>query len=282
MNNFRTWLLMGALTILLVSIGGMVGGRGGMIVFLGLALVMNFVSYYHSDKIAIKMTKSKELTPAEAPDLFQMVRGLSQRAEIPMPRIFLTPSNQPNAFATGRNYDKAVVAVTQGLMDIMDRSELEGVIAHELAHIKNRDILIGSIAASIAGAVMIIADVARFSAMFFGGRDNDNNGGVIGIIAMSVIAPMAALVVQMAISRSREYQADRSGAEIAGNPNGLANALLKLEQSSKRVPMEVSPAAAHMFIINPLSGRSLASLFSTHPSVDSRVQRLYELSGIAY
>lgn len=282
MNNFRTWLLMGALTVLLVSIGGMVGGRGGMIVFLGFALVMNFVSYYHSDKIAIRMTKSKELTPGEAPDLHQMVRGLSQRAGIPMPRIFLTPSNQPNAFATGRNYDKAVVAVTQGLMDIMDRSELEGVIAHELAHIKNRDILIGSIAASIAGAVMIIADVARFSAMFFGGRDNDNNGGVIGIIAISVIAPMAALVVQMAISRSREYQADRSGAEIAGNPNGLANALLKLEQSSKRVPMEVSPAAAHMFIINPLSGRALASLFSTHPSVDSRVQRLYELGGVAY
>lgn len=281
MNNFRTWLLMGALTAMLVLIGGMVGGRGGMILFFGIALIMNFVSYYYSDKIAVRMTKSKELSRDEAPELFDMVSSLSTRAGIPMPRVFLTPSSQPNAFATGRNYQKAVVAVTQGLMDLMNRSELEGVIAHELAHIKNRDILIGSIAASIAGAVMIIADMARFSAMFFGGRDNEDNGGIIGILAISIMAPIAAMIVQMAISRSREYQADRSGAEIAGNPMGLANALLKLEGASKRAPMDISPAAAHMFIVNPLSGRALAGLFSTHPAVDSRVQKLYELVGLA-
>lgn len=282
MNNFRTWVLMAGLTMILVFLGGLVGGRSGMIIFFGLALLMNFVSFYQSDKIAVAMTRSKQLDEGQAPELIEIVNSLSKRAGIPMPRIFLTPSNQPNAFAAGRNPERAVVAVTQGLVNLMNRSELEGVIAHELAHIKNRDILIGSVAASIAGAVMMIASMARFSAMFFGGRDSeDNAGGMIGLLAVAIVAPIAAMVVQMAISRSREYEADKVGADISGSPIGLANALLKLDQTSKRVPMEVSPATAHMFIINPLSGRSFAGLFSTHPSVDSRVKKLNELAGLA-
>lgn len=252
-----------------------------MMAFFIFALVMNMVSYYYSDKIAVKMTRSKPLGESEAPDLYRSVRNLSSNAGIPMPRVYLTPSNQPNAFATGRNPKNAVVAVTQGLLDLMNRSELEGVLAHEIAHIKNRDILIGSIAAAMAGAIMMVASMARYS-MMFGGRGSRNNAnGAIALIMIAVLAPIAALIVQMAISRSREYQADKSGAEIAGNPMGLANALTKLDQSIKRIPMEVSPATAHMFIMNPLSGRSLMNLFSTHPSVESRVNKLNELAAIA-
>lgn len=282
MNNFRTWLLMAILTMLLVSIGGLIGGGSGMALFFIFALVMNMVSYFYSDKIAVAMTRSKPVSESESPELYQSLRHLSLRAGIPMPRVYLTPSNQPNAFATGRNPKNAVVAVTQGLLDIMNRSELNGVLAHELAHIKNRDILIGSIAASIAGAVMMLANIARYSMLFYGGRNDRNNGGsAVALIAVSILAPIAALIVQMAISRSREYQADARGSNIAGNPIGLANALIKLDEASKRVPMQVSPASAHMFIINPFSGRSLMSLFSTHPSVESRIKRLHELADIA-
>lgn len=282
MNNFRTWLLLGALTMLLVLIGGVIGGRSGMMLFFVFALIINMVSYYYSDKIAITMTRSKPVSESEAPELYQSIRSLSSNAGIPMPRIYLTPSNQPNAFATGRNPNNAVVAVTQGLLNIMNRPELDGVLAHEIAHVKNRDILIGSIAASIAGAIMMLANMARYSMLFFGGRDDRNNaGGAVALIVVSILAPIAALIVQMAISRSREYQADASGAQIAGNPMGLANALIKLDQGVKRIPMEVSPATAHMFIMNPLSGRSLLNLFSTHPSVESRVKKLHELAGTA-
>lgn len=280
MNNFKTWMLMSALMVILVFLGQLIGGSQGMIIFFAFGLIMNFVSYFYSDKIAVAMTRSKKAEESQVPELFTVIRNLSQRADIPMPKVYITPSSQPNAFATGRGPGKAVVAVTDGLLRLVNRTELEGVIAHELAHVKNRDILIGSIAAAIAGAVMMIANMARFSALFFGRDDEDSAGGLIGILAISIIAPIAAMIVQMAISRSREYQADISGADIAGNPLGLADALLKLNSAAKQVPMNVSPASAHMFIVNPLAGRSFINLFSTHPSIENRVERLRSMAGI--
>lgn len=281
MNQLRTWLLMSALMALLVFVGGLIGGRGGMILFFAFGLIVNAASYWFSDKIAVKMTRSREVSEDEAPELYAMVRKLTASAQIPMPKIFITPSEQPNAFATGRSPSKAVVAVTEGILRILSKEELEGVLAHEIAHVKNRDILIGSVAAAIAGAIMMISSIARWGLMFggFGGSDEeDNGGGIIGLLIAVIIAPIAAMLVQMAISRSREFQADQSGANIAGNPSPLASALLKLESASQRVPMEVSPAAAHMFIVNPLSGRSLAGLFSTHPSTEQRVERLKQMT----
>jgi len=270
---------MAALTMILVFVGGLIGGQSGMILFFMFGLIMNAVSYWFSDKIAIKMTRSKEISENEAPELYAIVRKLTTNANLPMPKIFKTPSEQPNAFATGRNPSKAVVAVTDGLLKILSKDELEGVLAHEIAHIGNRDILIGSVAAAIAGAVMMISSIARWGMMFGGfGRDDDEGGGGLGFLIAAIVAPIAAMLVQMAISRSREFQADAAGARIAGNSNPLADALLKLENSSKRVPMAVSPAAAHMFIVNPLSGRRLAGLFSTHPSTEQRVARLRDLS----
>lgn len=270
---------MTALMVLLIFVGGLVGGRSGIMVFFVFGLVINAASYWFSDRIAIMMTRSKEVTEDQAPELFAIVRKLTASAQLPMPRIFITPSQQPNAFATGRNPSNAVVAVTEGILSILSKDELEGVLAHELAHVKNRDILIGSIAATVAGAIMMISSIARWGLIFggMGGRDNDDNGGAIGLLIAIIVAPIAAMLVQMAISRSREFQADASGASIVGNSRPLADALLKLESASKKVPMQISPAAAHMFIVNPLSGRSLAGLFSTHPSTEQRVNRLRKM-----
>lgn len=276
MNNLKVLILMGGLSVLLVMLGNAWMGQSGAILFFVISLGMNFFSYYYSDKLVIKMTGARELSSAEAPQLHSMIRRLTERAGIPMPKVYMTPSMQPNAFATGRDPQHAAVAVTSGLMQILDQNEVEGVLAHEIGHIKNRDILIGTIAASLAGAISMLANVAQWGAMFggLGRNDDEGGGGLVGVLAMAILAPIAAMIIQMAISRSREYQADATGARLSGSPRGLANALLKLEASSQRIPMEVSPSAAHMFIVNPLSGFNLARLFSTHPATAERVKRL--------
>lgn len=275
-NWFRTTLLLGALTALIVLIGHLLGGQQGMIFAFILALGMNFFSYWYSDKIVLKMYRAREVTPQENPGLYETVGHIANRADLPMPRIYIIPEDSPNAFATGRDPEHAVVAVTEGLLKLMDSKEIEGVLSHELAHIKNRDILIGSIAATMAGAIMIVASMARWTAFLGGGSDDDEGGGLgaMGLIVMSILAPIAALLIQMAISRSREYQADASGAGFAGQPNGLANALEKLGAYSIRLPMQASPQTAHMFIVNPLRGGNLATLFSTHPPLEDRIARL--------
>lgn len=279
MSNFKVWLLMGALSIILVLIGGAVGGRSGAMLFFLISLGMNFFSYYFSDKVAISMTRSQPVSEEEAPELYDMVRRLTQRAGLPMPRLYITPSPQPNAFATGRNPAHSAVAVTEGLLHLLNRSELEGVLAHELAHVKNRDVLVGTIAAAFAGAITMIANIIQWGAIFGMGRGDDEEGGgsFIGSILLAIIAPIAAMIIQMAISRSREYMADETGARIAGNTGGLANALLKLENAAHRIPMQVNPATSHLFIVNPLSGQSVARLFSTHPPISERVKRLGEM-----
>lgn len=277
MNNFRTWLLMGALTVLLVMAGNAISGPSGMMFMLVFSVIMNFSGYWWSDKIATRMTGAKPVSESEAPELYSMVGSLSVKAGLPMPRIYKTSSPQPNAFATGRNPSHAVVAVTDGLMRLLSKEEVEGVLAHELAHIKNKDILIGSMAAMMAGAISAIAHIAQWGLIFGGGDDDDNPLGIVGVLLTIIIMPIAAMLVQMAISRSREYGADAEGARIAGRPDGLVNALLKLERGAQAVPMEVSPAASHMFIVNPLSGRRLAGLFSTHPPIAERVARLKKI-----
>ncbi|HRS87156.1 MAG TPA: zinc metalloprotease HtpX [Syntrophales bacterium] len=276
MNTFRTALLLGALTGLLMLIGGLVGGKGGVVVAFVLALIMNFGAYWFSDRIVLSMYSAQEVTPDEAPELYRMVADLAARAGLPMPRVYIIPQDTPNAFATGRDEKHAVVAVTEGILRILDRDELEGVLAHELTHIKNRDILIGSIAATLAGAVVMLANMAQWAAVFGGvSRDDDEGGGnIIGLILMAVLAPIAATIIQMAISRSREYMADEGGARISGKPYGLAGALEKLSRASQVVPMNANPSTAHMFIVNPLTGRSLMNLFSTHPPIEERIARL--------
>lgn len=279
MNNVKAFALMGGLSILLVLIGRAVGGQSGAIIFLAISLAINFFSYYYSDKLVIKMTGAQEITEAQSPQIFSVIRKLTARAGIPMPRIYVTPSMQPNAFATGRNPEHSAVAVTQGLLKILNQDEVEGVIAHEIAHIKNRDILIGTIAASLAGAISMIANIAQWGLIFGGlnGSDEDDSGGILGTLVMAIVAPIAAMIIQMSISRSREYLADETGAYLAGKSEGLSRALLKLEAASQRVPMNVAPAAAHMFIVNPLSRINLASLFSTHPPIEQRVAKLNAL-----
>jgi heat shock protein HtpX len=281
-NQIRTTLLLAAMTVFLVFLGNLLGGRQGMILALILAAGMNFFSYWFSDKIVLRMYRANEVSADQAPELYQIVQTLAQRAGLPMPRIFVIPRDAPNAFATGRNPEHAVVAVTKGLVDIMDRDEIMGVLAHELAHVKNRDILIGSIAATMAGAIMMIASMARWAAIFGGsGRDGGEGRGMggIGLLMMSILAPFGAMIIQMAISRSREYLADASGAQFAGQPEGLARALEKLGAYSQRIPMDASPATAHMFIVNPLSGRSMMRLFSTHPPLEERIARLRGIRG---
>ncbi|MDY6825407.1 MAG: zinc metalloprotease HtpX [Thermodesulfobacteriota bacterium] len=274
-NQIRTALLLGALTGVIILAGGLIGGRVGIIIALVLAAGMNFFSYWYSDKIILKMYRARPITPDEAPDLHRLVESLCRRAGLPMPKVFIMPEEAPNAFATGRNPDNAVVAVTQGLIRYMNEQELAGVIAHELGHVKNRDILIGSIAATLAGAIMVLASFARWAAIFGGvGRDDDDGGGIIGLIAMSILAPVAAMMIQMAISRSREYLADSTSADITGNPDGLASALEKLGAYSKKIPFKAEPATAHMFITNPLAGKNLMNLFSTHPPIERRIARL--------
>jgi heat shock protein HtpX len=272
-NQLKTTVLLAALTVLIVLIGRMFGGNQGMMIAFVFAMVMNFGSYWFSDKIVLAMYRAKELTPSEAPRIHQV---LAQKGEIPKPRVYLIPSETPNAFATGRNPEHAVVAVTQGIVRLLDDDELKGVLAHELGHVKNRDILIGSIAATLAGVVMMLASMARFAAIFgFGGSDDDDGGGIVGLILMSILAPLGAMLIQMAISRSREYLADETGARLAGNPRSLASALEKLASASQRIPMqEAKPATAHMFIVNPLSGGGFSKWFSTHPPVEERVNRL--------
>ncbi len=276
-NWFRTALLLGAMTMLMVFLGNLFGGKGGMIFAFILAMGMNFFSYWFSDKIVLSMYGAQQITPSDNPELYAIVQELSSRANLPMPRVYVIPEQSPNAFATGRNPEHSAVAVTEGLLQMMNREELKGVLAHEISHIKNRDILIGSIAATMAGAIMILADMAKWSLFFGGTRDDEDNGGglgIVGIIIMAIVAPIAALIIQMAISRSREYLADETGAKLAGTPLGLASALEKLAVYSKEVPLNANPATAHMFIVNPLSGSSIANLFSTHPPIEERIARL--------
>ena len=276
-NQVRTTILLAVMTGLIIWVGQLLGGRQGMIIALIFAAGMNFFSYWYSDKLVLKMYRAREVTPGQAPELYQTVQQLTQRAGLPMPKIYIIPQQTPNAFATGRNPEHAVVAVTEGLLSIMTHEEVAGVLAHELAHVKNRDILIGSIAATMAGAIMVLASMARWSAIFRGVGGSDDRGGgagFIGLIAMSIIAPMAAMIIQMAISRSREYLADATGASFVGNPEGLARALEKLGTYSKRLPMNANPSTAHMFIVNPLSGKNVMGLFSTHPPLEERIARL--------
>jgi heat shock protein HtpX len=279
-NSFRTVLLLGLLTGIVMGIGQLFGGSQGLVIAFVFAVVMNFGSYWFSDKIVLAMYQARPVGEAEAPELYNVVHNLALRAQVPMPRVYIIPSEAPNAFATGRDPEHAVVAVTDGVLRIMNRQELEGVLAHELSHVKNRDILIGSIAATLAGVIMMLANMARWAAFFGGGRDNDEEGGggVLGLILMSILAPVAAMLIQMAISRSREFLADSTGARIAGNPHGLASALEKLDRASQIVPMEARPETAHMFIVNPLSGGSFINLFSTHPPIEERIARLRSMS----
>jgi heat shock protein HtpX len=276
MNTLKTTFLLTLMTVLLVFAGGAIGGQGGMLLALILAGVMNFVSYWFSDKIVLAMYGAKEVTEADSPEFFGLVRQLADRAGLPMPRVYIIPSDTPNAFATGRNPEHAAVAATDGILRILSREELMGVMAHELSHVKHRDILISTIAATVAGAITYLAHMAQWAAIFGGGRDRDGEGGgVFGMLAMAIVAPLAALLIQMAISRSREYEADKGGAEVSGNPLYLAGALRKLEMANRQLPMqEATPASAHMFIVNPLTGGGLMSLFSTHPPMEERVRRL--------
>jgi heat shock protein HtpX len=275
-NIFKTGLLLAVLTAMLVLIGGAVGGRQGMIVAFFFAVVMNFVSYWFSDKIVLSMYQAQPVDEASAPRLDSIVRRLATRAGVPMPRIYVIPNDSANAFATGRDPEHAVVAVTDGIMRILDDDELEGVLAHELSHVRNRDVLISTIAATLAGAITYLAHMAQWAAMFGGRGSNDDEGRLnpLAAILMAVLAPIAAMLVQMAVSRSREYQADATGAQIAGKTWGLAKALEKLQVAQQVVPMNANPATAHLFIVNPLSGRSLMNLFSTHPPLEDRIARL--------
>lgn len=275
MNGLKTMVLMVTLTLMLLFIGGLLGGKSGMTFALVMAFAMNFITYWFSDKIVLKMYGAREVNEAEAPELFGMVRRLASRAGLPMPRVYIMEQDQPNAFATGRNPAHGAVAVTTGIMRVLSREELEGVVSHELAHIKHRDILVGTVAATIAGAISYLAQMAQW-AMIFGGRsDDDRDGGnPVAALVMMIVGPIAAMLVQMAISRSREYGADKGGAAIAGNPLHLANALKKLHVASQRIPMNANPATSHMFIVNPLTGGGLLRLFSTHPPIEERIARL--------
>jgi heat shock protein HtpX len=274
-NQFKTAILLSLMTVFIMMVGRILGGQNGMIIALIFAGGMNFFSYWFSDKMVLRMYNARELNPSNEPSLYAMVQELAGNAGLPMPKLYLIPQDSPNAFATGRNPKNAVVAVTEGLLRLMAPNEIRGVIAHELGHIKNRDILIGTIAATMAGAVMMLANMAKWSALFGGFRSNDDReGGIVALIVTAIIAPIAAMMIQMAISRSREYLADATGAAISRNPEGLASALEKLGAYSDRIPMQAEPATAHMFITNPLSGRSLSSLFSTHPPIEERVARL--------
>ena len=273
-NTVKTVFFLGLLSGLLLVIGELLGGQSGLVIAFGLAVVMNFGSYWFSDKIVLRMYKAGEVGP-EHP-LHQMTARLAQRAGLPMPRVFVIPDESPNAFATGRNPRHAAVAATQGILRVLDERELEGVIAHELAHVKHRDILISSVAATVAATIMMLARMAQFAAIFggLGGRDDRGGSNPIALIATIILAPLSAMLIQAAISRSREFAADRGAAQIVGSPYGLADALKKIDAFSRRVPMDANPATAHMFIIKPLSGRGMMSLFSTHPPTEQRVQRL--------
>jgi heat shock protein HtpX len=275
-NTFKTAFLLTLLTLLLLFIGRAFGGQNGMILALVLAAVMNFVSYFYSDKIALAMYRAQPVSREDLPRVYQVVERLTQKIGIPMPKIYVIPTDSPNAFATGRNPNHASVAVTQGILNLLNDEELEGVLAHELGHVNNRDILISSVAATVAGAITMLASMGRW-AMFFGGmggRDERDRGGGLAAIFMLILAPIAATFIQLAVSRSREYQADASGAHYTGNPYALASALAKLDTYSRRLPMQATPSTAHLFIIQPLLGMNFGSLFSTHPPIAKRIERL--------
>jgi len=277
-NTIKTAFLLTVLTLFLIFIGDRIGGQNGMIMALVIAGVMNFVSYFWSDKIALAMYRAQPVTREQLPRVYGVVERMTQRIGLPMPKIYVIPSPSPNAFATGRNPSHASVAVTQGILDLLNDEELEGVLAHELGHVRNRDILISSIAATIAGAITVLARMAGWAAMFggYGGRDDRDRGGggALGALAMMILAPFAAVLIQLAVSRSREYQADATGAHFTGNPYALASALKKLDAYSRRVPLVASPSTAHLFIVQPLLGMNLGSLFSTHPPIAKRIERL--------
>jgi len=277
-NMFKTFILLAGLTVLLLLIGQALGGRQGLYFALFMALIMNFIGYWFSDKIALAMSGAQEVSINEAPDLHQMVEKLAVQAGVPKPRVYIIPQDTPNAFATGRNPEHAAVAVTQGILRILKPEELEGVLAHELAHVRNRDILISSVAAVIAGAISYLATMAQWGAFLGMGRSDDEEGGgggnIVAVLLMAIVAPIAAMLIQMAISRSREYAADATGAKIVGAGRPLANALVKLEDYNKQIPMQVNPAQAQMFIVNPLSAEGFTRLFSTHPPIQQRVARL--------
>jgi len=278
MNNIKTLFLLVTLTLILVWAGGALGGKQGMTMAFVFALMMNFIAYWFSDKIVLRMYRAKQVSEAEAPELYGIVRRLVQKAEMPMPKVYMINEDQPNAFATGRNPKHAAVAVTTGIMRILSHEELQGVIGHELAHVRHRDILVSTIAATIAGAISYLAQMAQW-AMIFGHRGDDEEGGnPIAALVMMIVGPIAALIVQMAISRSREYAADEGGARLAGNPRFLAGALRKLHLASQKIPMHANPATSHMFIVNPLSGGGLLKLFSTHPPIEERIARLESMS----
>ena len=276
-NVLRTTVLLAALTALFLVIGAAIGGNQGLFIAFVFALLMNFASYWFSDKIVLSMYGAREVSLNEAPDLYRLVQRLAQRAGIPMPRVYIIPSDAPNAFATGRNPQHGAVAVTEGILRMLDTDELAGVLAHELGHIRNRDTLIMTVAATLAGAITMLAHMAQWGAIFgFGRRDEEDSGGggMLSLLFMAILAPIAATLIQLAISRSREYFADSTGAAIAGSPSGLARALEKLHYASQRLPMDANPATAHLFIVNPLTGGSLVNLFSTHPPIEERIRRL--------
>jgi heat shock protein HtpX len=277
MNTFKAAMLLTLMTLLFVFAGAALGGQSGMKIAFIMALGMNFFSYFYSDKLVLRMYGAREASAAESPWLHQVVRDLAQRAGIPMPKVYIIPTDQPNAFATGRNPSHAAVAVTEGIMRVLDREELTGVLAHEIAHVTNRDILIGTMAATIAGAISMIANMAQWGLMFGGTRDDERGANPVVAIVMMIVAPLAAMLIQMAISRSREYLADQTGASLTHNPEGLAKALIKIHNAATVIPMNAEPATAHMFIISPLTGGGLASLFSTHPPVEKRVEALRSL-----
>jgi heat shock protein HtpX len=277
-NTFKTAFLLTALTLLLMFLGRAFGGENGMIIALAIAVVMNFVSYFFSDKIALAMYRAQPVTREELPRAYDIVERLTQKIGIPMPKMYVIPTESPNAFATGRNPQHASVAVTHGILGLLNDEEMEGVLAHELGHVRNRDILISSVAATIAGAITMLASMGRW-AMIFGGwgggdREERGEGGAIAALIMLILAPIAATLIQLAVSRSREYQADASGAHFTGNPYALASALQKLDAYSRRVPMQATPSTAHLFIIQPLLGISFGNLFSTHPPIAKRIERL--------
>lgn len=277
-NGIKTMFLMVTLTLMLVMIGGLLGGRTGMTFALIMAFGMNFISYWFSDKIVLRMYRAAAVSESDAPALYEMVRRLSHRLEIPMPKIYMLDEDQPNAFATGRNPEHGALAVTRGIMRILSPEELEGVIGHELSHIKHRDILVSTVAAAIAGAISYLAQMAQWAMIFGGGRNDEERGNPFAAIVMMIVGPIAAMLIQMAISRSREYGADEGGARVTGNPMYLAGALRKLQAASQRIPMDANPATSHMFIVNPLSGGGIVKLFSTHPPIEERIARLEAMS----
>lgn len=276
MNTLKTGLLMAALTALFIVCGHLLGGAIGVVIAVALALVMNIGAFWFSDKLVLKMTRAQPVTPEEAPDLYAMTARLAERADIPMPRLYIVPDPSPNAFATGRSPKHGVVAVNEGLLRILNRDEVEGVIAHEIAHIKHRDTLTSAIVATVAGAISGIANIAQFAAIFGGGGDDDSPNP-IGLLLMAIVAPIGAMMIQFAVSRSREFEADRTAAELVGSPRGLQNALWKLHHGVEAIPGHTPPAMAQMCIVNPLHGGAILNLFSTHPPVEKRIEKLGEL-----